>query len=95
MIDKCGNIVAVNHVLTVGQTEQIGARGVLVNGIGLGICQTWPGVLDHNVLRPDWGCGVNTIGMNLGSPDNQSHRENAAPKLWSIYQCFFRMAYPW
>jgi hypothetical protein len=70
VIYECGNIVAVNHMFTVGQAKQIGARRVLVNGIGLVVCQTRPGVLDNNVLHPDWGCGVNPISVNSRLPDS-------------------------
>ena len=74
MVYESGNIVTVNYVVTVGQAEQIGARGAVVDGIGLVVGQARPRVLDNNVLPADWRGGVNTIAMNLGSPDNESHR---------------------
>jgi hypothetical protein len=76
MVYESGNIVAVNYVFPIGQAEQIGARGTVVDGVGLVVRQAWPRVLDNNVLPADCCGGVDTIAMNLGSSDNESHRES-------------------
>ena len=92
MIDEGGNIVAVNHVFTVGQAKQIGARRMFVDGIGLIVRQAGPGVLDNNVLPPDGCSGIDTISMNLRSADHEGHMESGTPPTVNI-SMLSRIAY--
>jgi len=74
MVDESRDAIAVNHPLAIGQTKEICPRRMLVNVVGLIVGQLRAGVFDDNVALFNRSGSVHTIGMDLGSADNQCHK---------------------
>lgn len=65
MIDKCGDAVAIDHTLAVGQAKQVRTWGMLVNGVRLTIRQPRSRVFDNNVTFLNGFRGVDTVGVDI------------------------------
>ncbi len=73
VIDEGSDAIAINHALPISQSEEISARRVFVNRVGFSVGQPRAGVLGHNRAPFNRGGGVNAIGMNLRSANDESH----------------------
>ena len=73
VIDEGGDAVSVNYPFAVRESEEVRPRGMVINRVSLIVGESRPGVFDDNVPLLDGSGGVNAVGVDVRSADNQGH----------------------
>jgi hypothetical protein len=77
VINKGTRTVAVDHVRSVDQAEQIGARRVFVQSVGLGDRNSRARIFSDKSFFLDWLGGVAPISMDFRTANHQGHEAEA------------------